>query len=83
MLPNKVDTRTTLAEEYLNAFQEEYPEGIALDYIPYSQDIRNAAQRGMTAFALKEPSTTAQRAQEGYLAAAEMLVDRLGGGGRV
>lgn len=83
VLPNKVDTRTTLAEEYLAAFQDEYPEGIAPDYIPYSQDIRNAAQQGMTAFALKDPSTTAQRAQEGYLAAAEMLIDRLGGDSHV
>lgn len=83
VLPNKVDTRTTLAEEYLDAFREEYPEGIAPAYIPYSQDIRNAAQRGMTAFALEEPSTTAQRAQDGYLAAAKMLVERLGGGARV
>lgn len=83
VLPNKVDTRTTLAEEYLDAFREEYPEGIAPAYIPYSQDIRNAAQRGMTAFALEEPSTTAQRAQDGYLAAAKMLVERLGGGDRV
>ena len=83
VLPNKVDTRTTLAEEYLDAFREEYPEGIAPAYIPYSQDIRNAAQRGMTAFALEEPSTTAQRAQDGYLAAAKMLVEQLGGGDRV
>jgi chromosome partitioning protein len=83
VLPNKVDTRTNLAEEYLNSFREEYPGGITPDYIPYSQDIRNAAQRGMTAFALEEPSTTAQRAREGYLGAAEMLVDQLGGGSHV
>lgn len=39
VLSNKVDTRTNLAEEYLAAFQEEYPEAIASKYIPYSQDI--------------------------------------------
>jgi chromosome partitioning protein len=83
VLPNKVDTRTTLAEEYLEAFRTEYPEGIAPDYIPYSQDIRNAAQNGMTAFALEEPSTTAKRAQEGYLDAAETLISRIGGGDHV
>ena len=83
VLPNKVDTRTNLAEEYLEAFQEEYPDAIAPDYIPYSQDIRNAAQRGMTAFALEEPSSTAQQAREAYLAAADTLIDRLGGGPRV
>jgi chromosome partitioning protein len=83
VLPNKVDTRTKLAEEYLEAFEAEYPEAIASDYVPYSQDIRNAAERGMTAFALEEPSTTARRAREAYLDAARTLVDHLGGGGRV
>lgn len=83
VLPNKVDTRTTLAEEYLETFQTEYPEGIAPDYIPYSQDIRNAAQNGMTAFALEEPSTTAKHAREGYLDAAGTLISRLGGGDHV
>ena len=79
VLPNKVDTRTKLAEEYLEAFEGEYPDAIALDYIPYSQDIRNAADRGATAFSLEEPSTTAQRARDAYLNAAETLVDRLEG----
>lgn len=83
VLPNKVDTRTTLAEEYLDAFCDEYPDAIAPDYVPYSQDIRNAAQRGLTAFALEDPSTTARQARETYLAAAETLVDRLSGGSRV
>ena len=79
VLPNKVDTRTNLAEEYLDAFESEYPDAIAPDYVPYSQDIRNAADRGQTAFALEEPSTTARRSHEAYLAAAETLVERLGG----
>jgi chromosome partitioning protein len=83
VLPNKVDTRTNLAEEYLTAFKEEYPEAIAPDYVPYSQDIRNAAQRGMTAFALEEPSSTAKRARDASLSAAETLIGRLGGDGRV
>jgi chromosome partitioning protein len=77
VLPNKVDTRTKLAEEYLEAFREEYPDAIAPEYIPYSQDIRNATDRGQTAFALEEPSTTARQAREAYLAAAEVLVTRL------
>ena len=41
VLPNKVDTRTNLAEEYLESFQEAYPDAIAPTYVPYSQDIRN------------------------------------------
>jgi len=79
VLPNKVDTRTNLAEEYLEAFESEYPDAIAPDYVPYSQDIRNAAERGQTAFVLEQPSTTARRARKAYLAAAETLAERLGG----
>lgn len=79
VLPNKVDTRTRLAEEYLEAFAEEYPDAIAPNYVPYSQDIRNAAEQGRTAFALVDPSKTAQQAREAYLSAAARLVDRLGG----
>lgn len=78
VLPNKVDTRTALAEEYLDAFREEYPEAIAPEHVPYSQDIRNATERGETAFALEEPSGTADRAQAAYLSASETLLRRLG-----
>jgi chromosome partitioning protein len=81
VLPNKVDTRTNLAEEYLEAFAAEYPDAIAPDYVPYSQDIRNAAEQGRTAFALVKPSKTAQQARDAYLSAAAQLVDRLGGDG--
>jgi chromosome partitioning protein len=77
VLPNKVDTRTKLAEEYLAAFEDEYPDAIAPQYVPYSQDIRNATNQGRTAFALEEPSTTAQQAREAYLEAASVLTDRL------
>jgi chromosome partitioning protein len=80
VLPNKVDTRTTLAEEYLDAFREEYPEAIAPDLVPYSQDIRNATEAGRTVFALSSPSKTAREAREAYLQAAEVLVERLQGG---
>jgi chromosome partitioning protein len=79
VLPNKVDTRTNLAEEYLESFKQAYPDAIAPQYIPYSQDIRNAAESGETAFAIAEPSTTADRAREAYLDAATVLVDRLDG----
>lgn len=79
VLPNKVDTRTKLAGEYLEAFCEEYPDAIAPEYVPYSQDIRNATDNGHTAFAHDSPSSTAQQACEAYLAAAEVLVERLAG----
>lgn len=79
VLPNKVDTRTTLAEEYLEAFRAEYPDAIAPSYVPYSQDIRNATEQGQTAFALASPSETAQRARDAFLAAGEHLVARVEG----
>jgi chromosome partitioning protein len=79
VLPNKVDTRTKLAEEYLDSFTAEYPEAIAPEHIPVSQDIRNAAERGQTVFALEERSQTAQRACEAFLANADALVKRLQG----
>jgi ATPases involved in chromosome partitioning len=78
VLPNKVDTRTKLAGEYLEAFREEYPDAIAPEHVPYSQDIRNATDNGETAFAHDSPSSTAQQACEAYLAAAEVVADRLG-----
>jgi chromosome partitioning protein len=78
VLPNKVDTRTNLADEYLEAFKTEYPKAIAPDYIPYSQDIRNAAELGKTAFALDDPSTTAERARDAYIESAESLLEHLG-----
>ena len=77
VLPNKVDTRTTLAEEYLDAFRSAYPEAFAPAHVPVSQDIRNAAEQGRTAFALEEPSRTAMRARESFLENAEALADRL------
>jgi chromosome partitioning protein len=79
VLPNKVDTRTKLAKEYLDSFTAGYPESIAPEHIPVSQDIRNAAEHGRTVFALEEPSQTAQRAREAFLTNATTLVERLQG----
>lgn len=79
VVPNKVDTRTNLTEQYLEQFREEYPDAMAEAYVPVSQDIRNAAEQGSTAFALEEPSKTAQEAREAYLANAETIVERLDG----
>ena len=83
VLPNKVDTRTKLSDDYLDVFRETYPEAIAPTYVPYSQDIRNAAERGETAFELESPSKTAQDAIETYLSAAETLIARLEDGQNV
>ena len=79
VLPNKVDTRTTLADEYRDAFESRYPTAVAPSVIPKSQDIRNAAQQGQTVFAYPNPSSTATQAQDAYLDAAHALYTRLGG----
>lgn len=82
VLPNKVDTRTRLATEYLDAFRAEYPAAIAPAVVPYSQDIRNAAEAGRTAYALESPSKTATEAREAYTDAAAVLLERLQGQGQ-
>lgn len=79
VLPNKVDTRTKLAEEYLATFRDAYPDEIAPAYVPYSQDIRNAVDNGHTAFALDDPSTTAQQARDAFVTNARTLITRIGG----
>ena len=73
VLPNKVDTRTTLAAEYLAEFEDTYPTAIAPAVIPQSQDIRNAAQQGQTVFAYPNPSKTAIQARDAYTTAADAL----------
>lgn len=78
VLPNKIDTRRNLDREYLETFEEKYPESIAPEPVPYSQDIRNATESGRTAFTLEEPSTTAEQAQAAYLSASKALLERLG-----
>ncbi len=78
VLPNKIDTRRTLDRDYLEIFEGKFPESIAPEHVPYSQDIRNATEDGQTAFALEEPSTTAEQAQAAYLSASAALLDRLG-----
>lgn len=77
VLPNKVDSRTKLAGEYQDAYQEEYPDSIAPEYVPSSQDIRNATEQGQSIFALESPSETAREAREAYRTNAEALVERV------
>ncbi|WP_244605626.1 ParA family protein [Halorussus marinus] len=80
VLPNKVDTRTNLAEEYLQQFEDAYPDAFAPAYVPVSQDIRNACNQGKTVFALDKPSKTAEEAIEAYRVNAKAFYRRLTGG---
>jgi chromosome partitioning protein len=77
VLPNKVDSRTKLAGEYQDAYREEYPDAIAPEYVPSSQDIRNATEQGQSIFALENPSGTAREAREAYRTNAEALIERV------
>lgn len=77
VLPTKVDTRTRLGGDYLEAFEAEYGGLMAPEYVPSSQDIRNAAEGGRTVFGLPSPSKTARDAMRAYRACALALLERL------
>lgn len=77
VLPNRVDTRTSLARTLLEELAETYPETIAPAHVPQSQDIRNAQRNGRTVFAVEDPSETARRARAAYREDAAALIDRL------
>jgi chromosome partitioning protein len=77
VIPNGVDLRTQLADAYLDALREEYPETVAPIAVPDSQDIRNAAADGRTVFRLSSPSETAETARRAFVRDAEELVERL------
>jgi chromosome partitioning protein len=79
VIPNKFERGTTLAEDYMQHYTEEFNGAVSPEPIAKSQDIRNATEAGTTIFELEEPSTTATRARESYLENARELVDRLGG----
>jgi chromosome partitioning protein len=79
VLPNKVDNRTNLSDEYDEKYKAEYPDKYSPEFVPLSQDIRNACNNGMTAFGLEDPSTTAERAITAYRVNADALTDRLTG----
>jgi len=77
LLPNKIDFQTNLSDRYLERYQNDYPDEVAPEPVPFSQDIRNATSDGKTAFALEEPSKTAKAAREAYRANARELITRI------
>lgn len=79
LIPNKFERGTNLAADYLARYHEEFADAMAPEPVTKSQDIRNATETGKTIFELDEPSTTAARAKEAYLANARALVERIGG----
>jgi len=79
VVPNRVDSRTTLSEDLLEELDDEWDGMIANEPIPKSQDIRNHQRAGQTIFSADEPdlSTTAQRARESYQKNSEQLETKL------
>jgi len=77
ILPNKIDSRAKLADEYLEDYQEAYPDAIGPEPIPRSQDIRNAAENGHTAYRLDSPSKTARQVRDAFRTNAQALIDRI------
>jgi chromosome partitioning protein len=77
LIANKVETQTKLSESYEQRYDDAYGVIMAPAAIPRSQDIRNATERGGTAFTLADPSSTAKRAREAFEANAAELLNRL------
>lgn len=76
IIPNKVDSRTNLFTKYMDKYEDEYGPLVAPKAVPKSQDLKNANDDGKTAFALANPSSTADRATDAYRANARALLDR-------
>jgi chromosome partitioning protein len=78
LLINEYDDRQTIDRQLFEELSTEYPDELASQQIPSSQDITNAQQMGQTIFQLEQPSQTAQRARAAYRENARMLVARTG-----
>lgn len=81
VIPNKVDKRTNVGEEFLEEFADDYPEAVAPTHIPKSTGIKNAQMEGTTIFAqdADERLKTANRVADAYRENARELVIRLEG----
>jgi chromosome partitioning protein len=76
LLINEYDDRQTIDRQLFEHLNTEYPNELAPQQIPSSQDITNAQQVGQTIFQLEQPSQTAQRARAAYRENARTLVAR-------
>jgi chromosome partitioning protein len=79
IVPNRVDSRTNLADELLEELNEDWNGLVAPASVPKSQDIRNSQRSGETVLARPddELSATAKRAAESYRANSEALLEEL------
>ena len=76
LVVNEYDERKRIDRELFERLSAEYPEVLAPEQIPRSQDITNAQQQGHTVFQLEHPSGTAQRARAAYRENARELLAR-------
>jgi len=77
IVPNRVDSRTTLSNTLLDELDDEWNDLVAPASVPKSQDIRNSQRDGSTVFARDEMSATAERALESYRDNSKKLVSEL------
>lgn len=77
VVPNRVDSRTNLADELLDELTDEWGDLVAPEPVTKSQEIRNRQRHGETVFAGDELSTTARRARDAYETNSEHLLSQL------
>jgi len=72
-----VNARTKVGKKMLEDMQEAYPDRVAPEPVPESQDFKNAQDVGKTIFSLEEPLNTGERARTAYRANTRELLSRL------
>ncbi len=77
VIPNRVNARTKVGKKMLEDMQEAYPDRVAPEPVPESQDFKNAQDVGKTIFSLEEPLNTGERARTAYRANTRELLSRL------
>lgn len=79
IIANLYDRRTNLHSDILAEFEDEFQSLMAPEYIVDSQQIRTATEDGQTLFDISEDEllSTAEDAQEAFLANAEALYNRI------
>ncbi|RJT07602.1 ParA family protein [Halococcus sp. IIIV-5B] len=77
LIINEYDSRKTVDRELFERLSQEYPDELAPEQVPGSQDVTNAQEQGQTIFALESPSKTAKQAREAYQTNARELLSRI------
>jgi chromosome partitioning protein len=80
VIPSVISRGTTMGREFPDWVRDEYPEAVAPEPVPKSQNVPNQQGEGRTIFAVddEELYDTGRRARRAYEANAGALVERLG-----